>query len=874
MRQTKPNIKILLIFNLLFNLLMAQEYFFPIISWGYPTDTSYYPILDEEGFDDILNANFNGALGWFKYPSSNITVPFDSAESKGLHLINSQIYWPQAEGQYTVYEPDKNRLDEYYPFPHFDTTNVVGRTVREDLTSNEFAWSVDDDIDNAGYVVRGLKRPFNREQQVIRPGHQDYDPLHFYADIRFKMDDITGVHASDTVLIAKVVRIRPTASDSILKEKVILFQEVLDSGSVYSFKNYRIHFTVASAGNVNVLDNSDSLDYQIYWNGRGDLSIDNITTMDTIYHDFTQGLFNTAIDNKINTYESYGADKTLLRWYLRDEPHRDMFEANKMLNYYIQNRSSVGSFQSMPMKPQNLIPYMKEFVGRINPQELVYHAYPFKVNTETDAVSINTSFDQALALFDSVRQKAYDVGIPLWLIPQMHQFYNNSGQVLRYPTNNEMRAQVYLNLCYAPAGFLYFLYATKIGVHIDSLASRFLNNGLTNHESSHEAYLASEMTTNWSGSTGLVWFDPNYGSNGSWRKVETDPANNDTLWNAVQDINKELQALSNVLVKMDFVRSFSSENVQNVGDDLISDISSNTFNTAYVHVGHLTHKVTGEDYFYLVNKRCLSNESQTVTVSFSTPGLKIEDMLASRMEEDSSYVNYTSLSTNQNTFTVTLQPGEGRLFRIDSNNPSRPTGFKVTGTPGQNPLLSWNKSPDDDVIGHSIFRKLPSGNYVYLTTVYDTTKFRDMEITISSNRNDPVARYFVRAIDVFEQESINSITRWVRYNGGLQRLIDQGIPDSYLLFPNHPNPFNPVTTIKYALPEQSNVQLTIFDLLGRKINTLKNNTEDAGWYSIKWDGTDENGKPLSSGMYIIKMSTQSLESQEIFTQSQKVVLMK
>ncbi len=66
MRQTKPNIKILLIFNLLFNFLMAQESFFPIISWGYPTDTSYYPILDEEGFDDILNANFNGALGWFK----------------------------------------------------------------------------------------------------------------------------------------------------------------------------------------------------------------------------------------------------------------------------------------------------------------------------------------------------------------------------------------------------------------------------------------------------------------------------------------------------------------------------------------------------------------------------------------------------------------------------------------------------------------------------------------------------------------------------------------------------------------------------------------------------------------------------------------
>lgn len=64
------------------------------------------------------------------------------------------------------------------------------------------------------------------------------------------------------------------------------------------------------------------------------------------------------------------------------------------------------------------------------------------------------------------------------------------------------------------------------------------------------------------------------------------------------------------------------------------------------------------------------------------------------------------------------------------------------------------------------------------------------------------------------------------------------------------------------------------DLLGRKINTLKNQREDAGWYSIKWYGTDDNEHSLSSGVYIIHISAQSLESDETFTKSQKVLFLK
>ncbi len=70
------------------------------------------------------------------------------------------------------------------------------------------------------------------------------------------------------------------------------------------------------------------------------------------------------------------------------------------------------------------------------------------------------------------------------------------------------------------------------------------------------------------------------------------------------------------------------------------------------------------------------------------------------------------------------------------------------------------------------------------------------------------------------------------------------------------------------------VHLNIFDLLGRKINTLKSQTEDAGWYAIIWDGRDYTGNPVATGMYIITITAQSIESDKTFIQSQKVVLMK
>ncbi len=94
------------------------------------------------------------------------------------------------------------------------------------------------------------------------------------------------------------------------------------------------------------------------------------------------------------------------------------------------------------------------------------------------------------------------------------------------------------------------------------------------------------------------------------------------------------------------------------------------------------------------------------------------------------------------------------------------------------------------------------------------------------------------------------------------------IPDNFILQANYPNPFNPSTTIKYALPERSDVTISIYNILGQKITTIVNETKPAGEYTTIWDGRDANGRPVASGLYLYQIKAGK------FTESRKMLLLK
>ena len=91
---------------------------------------------------------------------------------------------------------------------------------------------------------------------------------------------------------------------------------------------------------------------------------------------------------------------------------------------------------------------------------------------------------------------------------------------------------------------------------------------------------------------------------------------------------------------------------------------------------------------------------------------------------------------------------------------------------------------------------------------------------------------------------------------------------TYELKANYPNPFNPSTNIEYSLKNTSEVSLVIYNLLGEKVRTLVNETQAADRYRITWDGTNDIGLKVASGIYMYKLIAGN------FTDSQKMILMK
>ena len=94
------------------------------------------------------------------------------------------------------------------------------------------------------------------------------------------------------------------------------------------------------------------------------------------------------------------------------------------------------------------------------------------------------------------------------------------------------------------------------------------------------------------------------------------------------------------------------------------------------------------------------------------------------------------------------------------------------------------------------------------------------------------------------------------------------LPDIFALHENYPNPFNPVTTITYDLPERIMVRLTVFDITGRRIREIVNGYQEAGFQSALWEGTDDRDQPVSGGLYFYQLKAGE------FVETRKMLLIK
>jgi len=182
---------------------------------------------------------------------------------------------------------------------------------------------------------------------------------------------------------------------------------------------------------------------------------------------------------------------------------------------------------------------------------------------------------------------------------------------------------------------------------------------------------------------------------------------------------------------------------------------------------------------------------------------------------------------------------------IDNIPPSTPTIISTSILPNKI-IIDWNDVEDDDLDHYNIYRST-TGNF----TPNDTNRISIVDKTLheysDSNTMEPNTSYYYRisAVDTANNESGYSNEASIT---SLSIMDNFSISD-FKLSQNYPNPFNPTTRIDYTLPYDSQVEISINDLLGKKVTTIFKGYELKGNHSTVWEGKDNLGNPVENGIY-------------------------
>ncbi|MCX6150068.1 MAG: C25 family cysteine peptidase [Ignavibacteriales bacterium] len=163
--------------------------------------------------------------------------------------------------------------------------------------------------------------------------------------------------------------------------------------------------------------------------------------------------------------------------------------------------------------------------------------------------------------------------------------------------------------------------------------------------------------------------------------------------------------------------------------------------------------------------------------------------------------------------------------------------------------------------------------FLYMYSVQDIAKGKFYLNEIIKNNTDNSLDYQLALDELNSLPDLNNNQPRSR-NVEKPDLTKSEIPNEYNLLGNFPNPFNPSTTLKYALPKVSNVELKIYDLMGREIKTLVSGNFTAGYKEVVWDGRNSSGEQVSSGIYLYRLVAKSLMDGKTFEKSAKLIMMK
>jgi hypothetical protein len=251
------------------------------------------------------------------------------------------------------------------------------------------------------------------------------------------------------------------------------------------------------------------------------------------------------------------------------------------------------------------------------------------------------------------------------------------------------------------------------------------------------------------------------------------------------------------------------------------------------------------------------------------------------------YSRPTHLFTDLGILNISAPSASMTFNFVENSRPGAPQNLRITnpGSDGANPILQWNANTEPDLNNYRVWRGWtpnwkttnPTWESNPAATVTGTT-WTDNKTTIDLDALS-ATYYRVTARDNASNESDYSGQAWTTSGPVAKSAKEEQqetlLPESFALHQNYPNPFNPSTDIKYDLPDYGHVALSIFNVVGQKVRTLVDEFKEAGYHRIVWDGKDDLGNGVASGIYLYRIDVASQNARsKSFSAVKKLTLLR
>ena len=230
--------------------------------------------------------------------------------------------------------------------------------------------------------------------------------------------------------------------------------------------------------------------------------------------------------------------------------------------------------------------------------------------------------------------------------------------------------------------------------------------------------------------------------------------------------------------------------------------------------------------------------------------------------------NLNDTSTNSHNGSSNGNPTYTNV-NADLTLPVELTSFELLDTRNGGITLQWITESEINNLGFNLDRKTPITDWSQVAS-YVTHPALQGQGSVSHQ-----TIYTFTDNTVLDNESYDYRLSDVDYNGNveyhslqLMGVSSSNIPEQFVLYPNYPNPFNPVTNIRYDLPDDAHVTIAIHDLIGREVIRLVDGPKTAGSRFTQWNARDEQGRAVSAGVYLYKIQAGD------YNKTNKMVLMK